>query len=222
MGGQAIALGTDTNGIEASPGPPPYPMALQNTLPATGRRRWDYNSDGVAHYGLMPEFVSDLSSQSGGEELVKKLFGGARAFFQMWVLSAHNPITGNPIGICQALHGEGYQPPDEVCDVDEWIPSKRTCERRPARDGTLCGGNRRCRSGNCGCQPSNRPCETTAWNGTACVQKQAAQGTPCGNGRVCFEGECACPPSDRPCEYTMEWNGSACQQKQVPEGTPCN
>lgn len=106
MGSGAVAaFGTDTNGLAL--GMPPRlkagaaPRTLLNPLglqpqssiaygPASpksrlGTRAWDYNWDGVAHYGMLKEFLQDARTAEGGGEVVDDLLmGGAEAFLHMW------------------------------------------------------------------------------------------------------------------------------------------
>jgi hypothetical protein len=49
----------------------------------TGRRVYDINVDGMAHYGLFPDWVEDLR-HIGGSEVVQDLGRGAEAYLQMW------------------------------------------------------------------------------------------------------------------------------------------
>jgi hypothetical protein len=110
----AVSFGTDLNGLVKGPKPgggnrvkyngdanAPWPTNQTDPIPIsqTGNKRWDYNNDGVAHYGMLADFVRDLrtapsigyvgsdGAQLGvaGEELVDKhLFHGANYFWQMW------------------------------------------------------------------------------------------------------------------------------------------
>jgi len=105
----AIALGTDLNGLVKGPKPPgtrtpEYDRATfpPNSLPPSrlGNKQWDYISDGVAHYGLLPEFIRDVSAtpraaiavntagqpyNATGAELVDQhLLLGAEYFYRMW------------------------------------------------------------------------------------------------------------------------------------------
>lgn len=64
----AIAFGTDLNGLVK--GPPPGNAATQNRVvydaawpmsEFTGTaKKWNYNTDGVAHYGMLPDFLLDV------------------------------------------------------------------------------------------------------------------------------------------------------------------
>jgi hypothetical protein len=49
----------------------------------TGDRTFDYNTDGVAHYGLYADWFHDLG-QVGGRRLSKDLWDGAEAYLEMW------------------------------------------------------------------------------------------------------------------------------------------
>jgi microsomal dipeptidase-like Zn-dependent dipeptidase len=105
----AIALGTDLNGLVKGPKPPgtrtpEYDRATfpPNSLPPSrlGNKQWDYISDGVAHYGLLPEFIRDVSATpraaiavntagqpynvTGAELVDQHLLLGAEYFYRMW------------------------------------------------------------------------------------------------------------------------------------------
>ena len=49
----------------------------------SGQRVYDINVDGVAHYGLYPDWVEDLRKQAG-EEIIRDLGRGSEAYLQMW------------------------------------------------------------------------------------------------------------------------------------------
>src|SRR5215207_2734335 len=88
MGGDsygAVAIGTDVNGMErlprASKGLPVqfyegFPMAQ------TGSRIWDYRIEGVAHYGLMADFLRDVQQRSSSVH--QDLMNSAEHFARMW------------------------------------------------------------------------------------------------------------------------------------------
>jgi len=86
MRGRDLALGTDINGLVLGPRKPPYDNAVdysQMPMARTGAKEWNYNAEGVAHYGLMPDFLVDLNGRGGSAEL-DVLFDGAEAFAKMW------------------------------------------------------------------------------------------------------------------------------------------
>jgi hypothetical protein len=49
----------------------------------TGNRCWDYNTEGVAHYGLLPDFLKDVENL-GSKQEVAALNRSAEGFAQMW------------------------------------------------------------------------------------------------------------------------------------------
>jgi microsomal dipeptidase-like Zn-dependent dipeptidase len=90
-----IGYGADMNGFGAQ-GPPrlgaknpvKYPFksfdgAVTLDKPKTGERTWDINVDGVAQYGLYPDWVEDLRMQAG-DEIVNDMARGAEAYLEMW------------------------------------------------------------------------------------------------------------------------------------------
>jgi hypothetical protein len=50
----------------------------------TGNRSWDFNTDGMAHYGLMPDFFQDLRNIGVGPDKLTFLFRSAEDYIQMW------------------------------------------------------------------------------------------------------------------------------------------
>ena len=58
----------------------------------SGQRVYDINADGVAHYGLFPDWVEDLR-HIGGAEVVGDLGRGAEAYLQMWERAQDVPPT---------------------------------------------------------------------------------------------------------------------------------
>jgi microsomal dipeptidase-like Zn-dependent dipeptidase len=115
LGKGRVAFGTDTNSlvrtarptlIDMRPGTLPRYTDIYNPaspandnplLPAlprssTGVRTWDYNIDGVAHYGMFADFVKDVRTAPAsaalattGKDLVDNyLLRSADYFFRMW------------------------------------------------------------------------------------------------------------------------------------------
>ncbi len=97
-----IGFGADMNGLGAQgdprgadvPNPVSYPFTGINGVEVdrqtAGERVWDINADGVAQYGLYPDWVEDLrmvaDAQSAGEgaEIVDDMARGTEAYLQMW------------------------------------------------------------------------------------------------------------------------------------------
>ena len=91
-----VGYGADQNGFATQPGPrdpaagPPvgYPFKSfdgEVTLDrqVSGERAFDINVDGIAHYGLYPDWIEDLR-QVGGKQIVRDMGRGAEAYLQMW------------------------------------------------------------------------------------------------------------------------------------------
>ncbi len=94
--GKGYGMGMDMNGFGGTPRPPKdgdpkvsYPFKASDggssTLDkqVTGQRTWDYNTDGVAHYGMVPDWVENLR-QIGGEGLVDELAHGSQTYLKTW------------------------------------------------------------------------------------------------------------------------------------------
>ncbi|WP_027503000.1 membrane dipeptidase [Rhodococcus sp. UNC363MFTsu5.1] len=52
----------------------------------TGERVFDLNKDGVAHYGLIPDWIADMRNAAGddGDQIIDDMSRGAEAYLQMW------------------------------------------------------------------------------------------------------------------------------------------
>jgi microsomal dipeptidase-like Zn-dependent dipeptidase len=94
-----IGFGTDLNGVVAGPKPGgPTGVDSGFTLPpstfAGTPKVWNYNTDGVAHYGLMPEFIYDVRKRPAQGQIVNAITGqdlvdnhlnrSADYFWHMW------------------------------------------------------------------------------------------------------------------------------------------
>jgi len=92
-----VGLGTDTGGFSELPGP--RPDAGQDPLPypfrsfkgdvefareRTGKRTFDLNTDGVAHYGLLADLLADMQRQRRGRKAMPILFRSAETYLQTW------------------------------------------------------------------------------------------------------------------------------------------
>lgn len=97
-----FGFGADINGLGAQGNPRGADVANPVTYPFTGlggvqvgkqragQRTWDINVDGVAQYGLYPDWVEDLrrvadAQRAGdGQRIVEDMARGAEAYLQMW------------------------------------------------------------------------------------------------------------------------------------------
>ncbi|WP_051485654.1 hypothetical protein [Nocardioides sp. J54] len=97
-----FGFGADINGLGAQGNPRGADVANPVTYPFTGlggvridkqragKRTWDINVDGVAQYGLYPDWVEDLRKvadaqrKGDGTRIVDDMARGAEAYLQMW------------------------------------------------------------------------------------------------------------------------------------------
>ncbi|GAA1158123.1 microsomal dipeptidase-like Zn-dependent dipeptidase [Kitasatospora gansuensis] len=88
--------GTDMNGVGGWPGPRgantanPVKYPFRSTdggavldRQTAGQRTWDINTDGAAHYGLVPDWIEDIRLV-GGQGVVDDLFRGAESYLRTW------------------------------------------------------------------------------------------------------------------------------------------
>src|SRR4051794_16175563 len=57
----------------------------------TGDRTFDYNKDGVDHYGLYADWFNDIDRQ-GGKQLQEDMWNGAEAYLEMWERANGIPV----------------------------------------------------------------------------------------------------------------------------------
>jgi hypothetical protein len=90
-----IGYGADMNGLGSQglprgtgvPNPVTYPFkAIDGSVvhqQVSGQKSFNVNRDGVAHYGLYPDWVQDLRMLAG-DQIVEDMARGAEAYLQMW------------------------------------------------------------------------------------------------------------------------------------------
>ncbi|WP_243762542.1 discoidin domain-containing protein [Streptomyces sp. Tu 3180] len=102
--GVGYGYGTDMNGVGGwpaprgaeAPNPVTYPFRSVDggsviDRQTTGERTWDLNTDGAAHYGLVPDWIEDIR-RVGGQDVVDDLFRGAESYLDTWGASErHRP-----------------------------------------------------------------------------------------------------------------------------------
>ncbi|MEV8595989.1 discoidin domain-containing protein [Streptomyces sp. NPDC052012] len=94
--GVGYGYGTDMNGVggwpaprgKDAPNPVTYPFRSVDggsviDRQTTGERTWDLNTDGAAHYGLVPDWIEDIR-RVGGQDVVDDLFRGAESYLDTW------------------------------------------------------------------------------------------------------------------------------------------
>ncbi len=60
----------------------------------TGQRTWDYNTDGAAHSGLIPDWIEDIRLVAG-QDVVDDLFRGAESYLDTWGASEQHQAGVN-------------------------------------------------------------------------------------------------------------------------------
>src|SRR6188768_3205307 len=76
MGNRGIGFGTDMNGLVKGGRPIKNSVSYTASFPKskTGNRTWDYNVDGMAHYGMLTDFIRALEERSAdGKSVVTSL-----------------------------------------------------------------------------------------------------------------------------------------------------
>lgn len=90
---QRVASGIPT--VQYGSGPmPACPAVTLLPVSTEGNKTWNYNDVGVAHYGLLPDFLQDVALQSGGCQAVTNMNGGAQYFYETWRI-----VEGNAAAI---------------------------------------------------------------------------------------------------------------------------
>jgi hypothetical protein len=107
-----VAFGTDLNGLVRGPQPGANidSYSAQNlssftqrlkacedrvynssfVLSETGDKKWDYCRDGVAHYGMLADFLKDMYGMKGGDDLRANIMLNAEVFARMWEKAVKN------------------------------------------------------------------------------------------------------------------------------------
>ena len=84
--------GSDMNGLAEQPGPTTpsikYPFKsfdgrVKFTREQWGRRKFDYNKEGLANYGLYADWLEQVRT-SGGQPVLSDMFRGAEAYLETW------------------------------------------------------------------------------------------------------------------------------------------
>jgi len=146
-----VGWGADMNGFGAQggprngPNPVTYPFksfdgAVTLDKQRSGQRVYDINVDGVAHYGLYPDWVEDLRKQAG-DEILQDLARGSEAYLQMWERAEGIPTGCRPArarltrrGLAGARLGNGHA---------SLLRRAGQPRERGARAWTYCVGNPR-------------------------------------------------------------------------------
>jgi hypothetical protein len=115
----------------------------------TGYKQWDINFEGVAHYGMIPDFLQDLSNVGVDPDDLSVLFKSAEHFAQMWTrtLDAADALVHprlnfpvDPIRIGDLLSldwfgedGDSVEETDDLGDPKRWHASLVEVRRENGR-----------------------------------------------------------------------------------------
>ena len=93
----SVGLGSDVGGFSTLPAPNAtagdpllaYPFRsfdgrVEFERQETGRRTFDLNTDGMAHYGLLPDLLAQVQARPNGPAALNVLFHSAEAYLRMW------------------------------------------------------------------------------------------------------------------------------------------
>ncbi|MEZ4474921.1 MAG: membrane dipeptidase [bacterium] len=235
LGGTGVGIGTDFNGLarHTSPrfGPDAcrlgagadaervaqdeatrvtYPVQLPGfealNRQVTGNRTFDINTDGVAHIGLLPDFIQDLRNVGLADADIEPVFRSAEAYVRMWERArGERGLEGVPAaladGSCEARDREslGLGVPGR-CDQAGDCPAGERCIGGACQPrfqaGHLCVGDDECQSGTCRvgvCSDCQRhaDCGADAWCDVSgvCVGKWEG-GHLCLGAVECQSGQC--------------------------------
>ena len=96
-----VGVGTDMNGLGTQPGPRfdvstnplNYPYVSEFGLvfdkQVSGNRVFDFNQEGMAHYGMLADHIQDMREQ-GSARVYEAVMNSAEAYIQMWERSEAN------------------------------------------------------------------------------------------------------------------------------------
>ncbi len=137
LNGRGVALGTDLNGfapqLAFASDPVSYPITVAQrferaaapALPRStlGGRTYDFRSDGIAHYGMLPDFIAAIREKSNGMAAAAALFQSAGDVVEMWER-------------CESLLGyEGDYNGDGRADLAIWRPQTRDWQLKLSTGG---------------------------------------------------------------------------------------
>mgnify|MGYP000229843962 CR=1 FL=1 len=143
-----FGYGADMNGFgkqgpprTGAPNPVTYPFkSIDPNVTVdrnrTGSRTWDINTDGVAQYGMYPDWIEDLR-KIAGDEIVEDMARGSESYLQMW-----ERTEGVPLRRCvparSRLTRRGLEDIQIGRDVETLLRRAGQPDRRPGRAWTFC------------------------------------------------------------------------------------
>lgn len=88
-GGPRPRFGADSGCQQPQANPITYPFtsydgAITFTQPHLGSREVDFNTEGMIHVGLLPEYIEDARRDGMTDDAIEPLFRSAEAYIRMW------------------------------------------------------------------------------------------------------------------------------------------
>jgi microsomal dipeptidase-like Zn-dependent dipeptidase len=142
-GTDGIGFGTDADGVSPLMAPPPGGprFAYSNEFPPStmGTMTWDYNDAGVAHYGLIADFVHGLAALDGGAAIATNLQTGAQYFYDTWkqieafrAAHTHDAGAASPLDASVMASAAGALPDASAAAFASRGPDAGTTARPPS------------------------------------------------------------------------------------------
>ncbi len=99
-----------------------------------GNRTFDINEDGLAHIGMLPDFIADLQQLGLTEQDLMPLLYSAEGYIQMWEKAERNRAPRPENTRCQEIRGAIQERRDEIERHWEAISQARDPKGRPDLD----------------------------------------------------------------------------------------
>jgi len=144
-----IGFGADANGFHAQPpargidkpNPVTYPFtSLDGQVSfgkqVSGQRVYDVNADGVAHYGLYPDWMEQLRLLAG-KPIADDLMSGAEAYLETWERAVGVPAT-ECLKTPRRIARKGFGPLRRGRGVEQVLYTAGQPQRRLGRTFTWC------------------------------------------------------------------------------------
>lgn len=97
-----------------------YPFTLDHfgtfAKQVTGQRTFDYNTDGLAHVGLLPDLVADLKVVGLNDSDLNALWMSASGYIDVWE-KGEGSYVPPPVAVCKSVTVEA----DATCKAPAWI-----------------------------------------------------------------------------------------------------